>query len=95
MTKKIEVEKKQKQSTTLMRQYKRWRNRVTQARRDPKQANPPGDNRDLGAGQGQQWGENRRVNDSRHRNTVQGAETSGRIWMVVGVGAVHVNVAPR
>ena len=55
--------------------------------------NPPGANRDLGAGRGRQRGENGRGDGSRRRHTAQGTETSGRGWRVAGVGVVQVDGA--
>ena len=63
------------------------------AQRHPRRANPPGADRDLGAGQGKRGGRTVMGNDSRRRHAVLGAGMSGAGWQVAGVGDVQVGGA--
>ena len=64
--------------------------------RDPQQANPPGADRDLGAGRGKKRGEHTVTgHGGRCRHAERVAETSGRGWRVAGVGNVQVDGALR
>ena len=58
--------------------------------------NPPGSDRDLGAGRGRQrGGRSDTVNGVRHRHAAQSTETSDGLWRVVCVGDVKVDRNPH
>ena len=60
-------------------------------RRDPRRTNPPGADRELGAGQERQRGEaNSHGDGGRRSHAVWGAEMSDRGWWVAGAGCVQV-----
>ena len=70
------------------------RRRITQGGRGrdktetegPTMDDPPGDNRDLGAGQGRKGGETDGGRGGRSRHAAQVAESIGVGWQVTGVG---------
>ena len=78
----------------IRRRTQGGQDRDTGVRMDPRRANPPGDDRALSEGQGQQMGElNVTGNGGRHMHVVQGAGTCGRGWRVEGTGDVQVGGA--
>ena len=67
-----------------------------QRRRDPRRANPPGADRDLGTGRGLQMGGWLVMgNDSRCRHAARDADTSGGGWRLAGASDVQVGGALR
>ena len=70
------------------------RGRDTEARRDLRRTNPPGDDRDMGTGRGRQWGERTSTgNGGRRRHAEQGAGTSNIGWRMAGTGSTQVRGA--
>ena len=58
-------------------------------------SNLPGDDMDLGEGQGQQRGGRKYLgNGGRFSNATRGSETSGGGWRMAGAGNVQVDSAP-